>query len=115
MATIKYPRGTTYILTHTWMGPALGSKLLFTVKTVENDSDTTDAATNAVMPPKDITMTGSTMPQTTVVKILPTDVADTVDPDDYFFDGKVLDVNGDIWPAFAGKFELTATPTNRFS
>lgn len=112
MGKIVYNRGTTYVVTHNYTGPVIGVTLYFTVKTVEFDSDATDTAT-AVLTPKNVTMSGTTFPQQTIITITPTDVADTVDPGDYFYDIKVLDSSGSVYLCDSGTFTLNATPTNR--
>lgn len=115
MGKITYTRGTTYSLTHTYTAPVFfGVTLLFTVKTVSNDSDVTDLS-DVVMAPKDITMSGSSFPQTTTFSINPTDVATTVAPATYFYSLKVIDSNGDEYVADSGTFILKAITTNRTS
>lgn len=110
--TIIYTRGTTYKITHTYTAPTyLGATLYFTVKKVANDSDATDT-TNAVLPPKVITMTGSTFPQTTTITIAPSDVPVTVAPGKYFYSIKVKDTNGGEYVADSGIFTLEAITTN---
>ena len=113
MSQIIYNRGTTYSLTHLYTAPIyFGSTLYFTVKNVEYDADTTDI-TNSIMTPKTATMTGSSFPQTTIVTILPTDIADTVPPQDYFYSLKVKDSTGAEYLADSGTFTLNASTTNR--
>jgi hypothetical protein len=116
MGKITYTRGTTLKLTHTYTAPQyFGASLIFTVKTVQNDSDATDL-TNAVMTPKEIPMSGSSFPQTTVIPIAPTDVAITMDPStNYFYSIKVIDSNGDEYMCDSGTFILAAQPTNETS
>jgi hypothetical protein len=116
MGQIIYTRGTTYYLTHKYTAPTyLGATLLFVVKTLENDSDATDL-TNAVMAPKRVTMTGSTFPQTTTIKILPADVAVTILPsDNYWYSIKVIDSNGDEYIVDSGNFTLNAETANETS
>lgn len=112
---ITYTRGTTYNLTHTYTAPTyLGATLIFTVKTVQNDTDNTDL-TNAVMTPKKITMTGSTFPQTTPITIHPTDVAVTMAPGKYFYSIKVIDTQGEEFIVASGTFNLEAVTTNETS
>lgn len=112
---ITYPRGTTYLITHTYTAPQyLGSKLIFTAKTVKDDSDTTDL-TNAVLTPKEINMSGSTFPQTTVITINPGDVSVNTQPGSYYYSIKVIDTNGDEYIVASGKFILTAVPTNQIT
>jgi hypothetical protein len=115
MGKLTYTRGTTYYLTHTYTAPQyLGVTLIFTVKTAANDSDSTDV-TNSIMTPKRISMTGSTFPQTTVIKINPADVASTVVPNNYYYSIKVIDSNGDEYPCDSGSFTLKAITTNETS
>jgi hypothetical protein len=115
MGKLTYTRGTTYYLTHTYTAPTyLGATLIFTVKTVQNDTDATDV-TNAVLTPKKITMTGSTFPQTTQIKISPTDVPSTIAPGNYYYSIKVIDSNGDEYPCDSGQFTLKAITTNETS
>jgi hypothetical protein len=110
--TITYTRGTTYNLTHTYSAPQyLGSHLIFTVKTVKNDSDITDL-TNAVMTPKVLAMSGSSFPQTTAIVIEPGDVPVTMEPGNYFYSIKVVDTDGEEFIAVSGSFVLVAVPTN---
>lgn len=113
---ITYTRGTTYKITHTYTAPEfLGATLIFTAKDVPYDSDDTDTA-NAVVPPKSITMSGSTFPQTTVIEIEPADVALTILPDtDYSYSIKVIDTAGKEYIADSGQFILVATTTNETS
>lgn len=112
MGTIKYNRGTTYAITHNYTGPSLGATLFFTVKNVQDDSDNTDL-TNALLTPKNIPMSGTAFPQQTIITIMPTDIPDTIDPGDYFYDIKVLDTSGNLYLCDSGTFSLIATPTNR--
>lgn len=113
---LTYNRGSTYTLTHNYTAPTyFGTKLIFTVKTVQNDTDATDL-TNAVMTPKVITMSGSSFPQTTTITIAPTDVAVTMLPSNsYFYSIKVIDSNGGEYVVSSGTFVLTAVPTNETS
>lgn len=112
---ITYTRGTTYGLTHTYTAPTyLGAILIFTVKTVPNDTDHTDL-TNAVMTPKRVTMTGSTFPQTTSITINPNDVAVTTEPGKCYYSIKVIDTQGEEFIVVKGVFNLEATTTNETS
>lgn len=112
---ITYTRGTTYNLTHTYTAPTyLGAKLIFTVKTVQNDTDITDL-TNAVMTPKVITMSGSSFPQTTNIVINPADVAVTMEPGKYYYSIKVIDTQGEEYIVAQGRFDLVAYPTNEIT
>lgn len=109
---ITYPRTTTYTITHNYTGPYLGATLYFTVKSTPYDSDPTDI-TDSLLTPKNITMSGSTFPQTTIITINPSDIADTVAPGNYYYDIKVLDTNSDVYLCTSGTFVLTASPNNR--
>lgn len=82
------------------------------MKNLEYDDDVTDV-TNSIMTPKTLTMSGSTFPQTTVVTILPTDIADSVIPNDYYYSLKVKDTTGAEYLADSGTFTLNASTTNR--
>jgi hypothetical protein len=110
MSKITYYRGTTFPIAVTYTPPAgiAGATALFTVKTSQSDTDPVDAA---AIVKKDITLTGNAGSS----QIAPGDVADTVTPGTYFYDLKVLDANGAIYPIAADKFELKATPTNRLT
>lgn len=109
---LTYTRGTTYNLTHTYTAPQyLGVTLIFTVKTVQNDTDITDLS-NAVMTPKVIDMTGSSFPQTTLITINPADVAVTMDPGNYYYSIKIIDTHGEEFIVAQGRFALVAYPTN---
>lgn len=110
MAKITYTRGTTFPITVTYVPPAsvAGQTALFTVKTTQFDTSSTD--TTAILK-KDIALTSNT--GTGI--ILPTDIADTVVPGNYYYDVKVLDTSGAIYPITTDKFQLVATPTNRLT
>jgi hypothetical protein len=114
--TITYTRGTSYGLTHTYTAPQyLGEYLIFTVKTVQNDTDNTDL-TNAVMPPKVIDMTGDAFPQSTGIVIMPTDVPVTTPPNNrYYWSIKVIDTSGAEYIVAQGTFALVAYTTNETS
>jgi len=109
---LTYPRTTTFTITHEYTGPYLGTMLYFTVKSSQYDSDSTDT-TDSILTPKNITMSGSTFPQTTIITINPSDIADTVAPGNYYYDIKVLDTNNDLYLCVSNSFVLTASPTNR--
>ncbi len=109
---ITYPRTTTYTITHNYTGPYLGQTLYFTVKDIQYDADNTDIS-NSILTPKNITMTGTTFPQTTTIVINPADIADTIVPGNYYYDIKVLDTNGDVFLCVSGTFVLSASPNNR--
>jgi hypothetical protein len=113
MGKITYTRGTSYAQTYTYTAPTyFGSMLFFTVKNEQFDSDATDT-TNSILTPKSIPMTGSTFPQTVVVNIAPTDIADTVVPGTYYYSAKVKDTNGGEYVIDSGQFVLVGVSTNR--
>jgi len=113
MSKISYLRGTTYTMTFNYTpaaGEAAGATCLFTVKT-QIDDDATDT-TNAVMPPKNITMAANTCN----IVINPSDVADTIDAaTNYVYDIRVIDTAGKIFPGSSGTFELDVSATNRIA
>lgn len=113
MGQISYNRNTTYVITHTYekdgVAATTGSKLFFTVKPTQYDTDSTDT-TNSIIK-KTVTMSGAT----NTITINPTDVADSVVPSTYYYDIKILDQSGAIYLGDSGTFKLTATPTNRES
>lgn len=115
---ITYTRGTTYVVTHNYtsqMSPAyLGANLIFTVKTVPNDTDETDL-TNAIMTPKVVGMSGSTFPQRTNITINPGDVAVTEQPGKCYYSVKVIDTSGAEYIVSQGVFNLKAYPTNEIT
>jgi len=112
---LTYTRGTSYAATHTYVAPVyLGATLLFTVKSVPNDTDITDT-TNAIMTPKVITMSGSSFPQTTVIQINPADVSVDTEPGKYYYSIKVIDTAGKEYAAASGVFNLEAITTNEIT
>lgn len=113
MANLAYVRGTTFEITFNWFPPEgapAGTTLLFTVKS-EIDNDITDL-TNDIMTPKNIAMTDNSA----VIEIAPGDVGMQHDPArNYVWDTKVIDAEGNIYPAVSGKFGLNVTATNRIT
>lgn len=113
MADLAYVRGTTYKMTFNYTPPEGapdGETALFTVKT-EIDDDITDT-TNEIMTPKNVAMTDNSC----VITIEPDDVGMTHDKaSNYVWDIKVLDADGNIYPAVSGKFKLDVTATNRIT
>lgn len=111
MAKLSYLRGTTYEWTFNYTpvaGAADGATCLFTLKT-EVDDDSTDSA---AIVKKNITMSDNSC----TISIDPGDVADTYDASkNYVFDIRVIDGDGNIYPALSGKFELDVTATNRIT
>jgi hypothetical protein len=112
MGKITYERGTTYTITHTYQKNGVdstdGATLFFTVKSDQYDTSTDDST---AIVKKTVTMSGATNTFT----IDPTDVADTVDPGDYYYDMKVKETGGAIYGVDSGTFKLIAQPTNRES
>lgn len=113
MAKLSYVRGTTYNMTFNYTPPTGapdGATALFTVKT-EIDNDITDLE-NDILVPKNVAMTDNSC----VITIDPDDVGMAHDPSGgYVWDIKVLDADGNIYPAVSGKFELDVTATNRIT
>lgn len=112
---ITYTRGTSYAVTHNYTAPQyLGATLIFTVKTVQNDTDITDL-TNAIMAPKVITMSGSSFPQSTVIQMNPGDVSVDTAPGKCYYSIKVIDTQGKEYPVASGVFNLVAITTNEIT
>lgn len=113
MATLSYVRGTTYKMTFNYTpadGAPDGATALFTVKT-EIDNDITDTE-NDILTPKNVAMTDNSCE----IEIEPGDVGMTHDPArNYVWDIKVIDEDGNIYPAVSGKFQLDVTATNRIT
>jgi hypothetical protein len=113
MANLEYVRGTTYSMTFNYTPPTGapdGQTALFTVKT-EIDNDITDLQ-NDIMTPKNVAMTDNSC----VIEIAPGDVGMSHDPGrNYVWDIKVIDTDGNIYPAVSGKFKLDVTATNRIT
>jgi hypothetical protein len=113
MADLAYVRGTTFKMTFNYTpadGDPDGETALFTVKT-EIDNDITDLE-NDIMTPKDVAMTDNSC----VIEIAPGDVGMTHDKArNYVWDIKVIDADGNIYPAVSGKFALDVTATNRIT
>lgn len=113
MANLEYVRGTTYSMTFNYT-PAAGSPdgetALFTVKT-ELDNDITDLQ-NDILVPKNVSMVDNSC----VITIEPDDVGMAHEKSgSYVWDIKVLDADGNIYPAVSGKFKLDVTATNRIT
>ncbi len=113
MAQLAYVRGTTYKMTFNYTpapGDPDGATALFTVKT-ELDNDITDLQ-NDILTPKNVAMTDNSC----VITIAPGDVSMAHDPSrNYVWDIKVIDADGNIYPAVSGKFKLDVTATNRIT
>lgn len=113
MANLEYTRGTTFKMTFNYTpapGDPDGETALFTAKT-EIDDDITDLQ-NDIMTPKNVAMTANSC----VITIEPDDVGMEHDKSGgYVWDIKVLDEDGNIYPAVSGKFKLDVTATNRIT
>lgn len=113
MADLEYVRGTTFKMTFNYTpaaGDPDGATALFTVKT-ELDNDITDLQ-NDILTPKNVAMTDNSC----VIELEPGDVGMAHDPArNYVWDIKVLDADGNIFPAVSGKFKLDVTATNRIT
>lgn len=113
MASLEYTRGTTYNMTFNYTPPeggADGETALFTVKT-EIDNDITDLE-NDILVPKNVAMTANSC----TITIEPDDVGmEHEKGSNYVWDIKVLDADGNIYPAISGKFKLDVTATNRIT
>lgn len=113
MANLSYVRGTTCKFTFNYTpaaGDPDGATALFTVKT-EIDNDATDLV-NDILVPKNIAMTDNSC----VIEIEPDDVGmEHEKGSSYVWDIKVLDGDGNIYPAVSGKFKLNVTATNRIT
>lgn len=113
MADLEYTRGTTFSMTFNYTpaaGNPDGATALFTAKT-EIDDDITDTQ-NDILTPKNVSMTDNSC----VITIEPGDVGMSHDKSGgYVWDIKVLDEDGNIFPAVSGKFKLDVTATNRIT
>lgn len=112
MAKLNYVRGTTYNMTFNYTPPegaANGATALFTVKT-EVDDDITDTTNEIVK--KNVAMVDNSC----TITIEPDDVSMAHDASNgYVWDIKVIDADGNIYPAVSGKFGLDVTATNRIT
>lgn len=110
MSKIKYNRGTTMAITHTYQKNGepsdAGETLFFTVKPDEFDTSANDSTATVK---KDVTMNGAT----NIITIEATDIDDTVEPGTYYYDVKVKENGGNIYLVDSGEFIINATPTNR--
>jgi hypothetical protein len=113
MAQLSYVRGTTYKMTFNYtppVGAPDGVIALFTVKT-EIDNDATDLQ-NDILTPKNVAMSNNSC----VITIAPGDIGMAHDKGgNYVWDIKILDADGNIYPAVSGKFKLDVTATNRIT
>lgn len=118
MATIKVDRGTTVPITvnYTVDGVATditGSKILFTVKSVEYDSDTTDAT--AVITKTVSSHTNPTAGISTIT-LVPSDTR-SLTPGDYYYSIKIDKNSNDlvVYELSEGTFTIDGDPTNRIA
>lgn len=107
-STITYYRSTYFSIEVTVTPPdgLTAAEALFTVKSDKYDDSATD--TTAVIK-KDVTLTANTG----TIEIENTDVADTVEPGNYYYSIHIRMSNDDVYPFAAGKFKLVANTTNR--
>jgi len=106
--TITYYR-STYFSIEVEVTPPDGltaAEALFTVKADSYDDSATD--TTAIIK-KDVALTANTG----TIEIDNTDVADTVEPGNYYYSIYIRMDNNDVYPFASGKFKLVATTTNR--
>lgn len=107
-STITYYR-STYFSIEVDVTPPDGltaAEALFTVKEEKYDDSATDAT--AVIK-KDVLLSSNSG----TIEIENTDVADTVEPGNYYYSIHVRMDNNDVYPFAAGKFKLVANTTNR--
>lgn len=107
-STITYYR-STYFTIEVDVTPPDGltaAEALFTVKEDKYDDSTTD--TTAIIK-KDVMLTANVG----TIEIENTDVADTVEPGNYYYSIHIRMSNNDVYPFAAGKFVLKADTTNR--
>lgn len=113
MATnLTYYRGTEFTITHIYqvngVDATTGEKLLFTIKSVPNDSSATDSTAIFQL---DVPMSGAT----NVITIPASAIPDTVPPGLYYYDIKILDSVSGLILGATGNFNIVATPTNRLT
>lgn len=107
-STITYYR-STYFTIEVDVTPPDGltaAEALFTVKEDKYDESATD--TTAIIK-KDVTLTSNAG----TIEIQNSDVADTVEPGNYFYSIHIRMSDNDVYPFASGKFKLVADTTNR--
>jgi len=82
------------------------AEALFTVKESSYDDSATD--TTAIIK-KDVALTTNSG----TIEIQNTDVADSIDPGNYYYSIHIRMSNDDVYPFAKGKFKLVANTTNR--
>ncbi len=105
---ITYYRSTYFPITVDVTPPdgLTAAEALFTVKSDSYDDSATDST--AIIK-KDVTLTANSG----VIEIENTDVADSVEPGNYYYSIHVRMSNDDVYPFAKGKFKLVANTTNR--
>lgn len=109
-STITYYRSTYFTIDVTVTPPdgLTATKALFTVKAEPFDTSATD--TTAIVK-KDVTLAANAG----TIEIQETDVADTVEPGNYYYSIHIVLSDGNPYPFASGKFVLKADSTNRES
>lgn len=107
-STITYYRSTYFTIevAVTPPEPLTATTALFTVKTEPFDESATD--TTALIK-KNVALTSNTG----TIAIEETDVADTVEPGNYFYSIHIVLSDGRPYPFASGRFALRANTTNR--
>ena len=107
-STITYYRSTYFPIEVNVTPPdgLTAAEALFTVKENQYDDSSTDAT--AIIK-KDAALVSNAG----TIEIENTDVADTVEPGNYFYSILIRMDNNDVYPFANGKFKIIATPTNR--
>lgn len=122
MAKLKINRGTTYTRTITYLKdgvikPVSGMSVYFTMKTVEYDSDPTDAG--AVLQKTYSTLSGDKAEQGRIEIVIAPHETALLEPDEYYYDVKICenpnaDANSkNIYKLEEGTIILDGSPTNR--
>lgn len=113
---LEVDRGTTYTIGVLFkkggvITSLVGSKVRFTMKTTEFDSDADDS--DAILK-KDVT-DGNAQGEAEIL-ITPTDTS-TLEPGEYYFDVKVDQFNNgvDVYKIIEGIIKIDGSPTNRLS
>ena len=108
MSNRTYRRNTSKTITVNYnpLNGINGTKVFFTVKADKYDTSANDST--AIIK-QDVTLTANSG----VIALNPDTLSDTIEPGKYYFDISVLDTAGNIYSVDAGKFDITAGPTNR--
>lgn len=107
-STITYYRSTYFSIEVNVTPPdgMTAAEALFTVKEDRYDDSATD--TTAIIK-KDVTLAANAG----TIEIDNGDVADTVEPGNYYYSIHIRMDNNDVYPFAEGRFVLKADPTNR--